>query len=206
MFKPEEYGYVFTNVEAEDDLEKIKTVSKWTIDWLEFQKICQQKGSVVFDIDHTLIDKNENIIQPVFEIYKKCSSFGFAVNIVTARPKSKINFYATKLLLNRLGVSKYEKLYMMPSSIDATFENVSSYKLDARNQIATRHKLLANIGDQWSDLSKFPSVDLNIYERDLNECVVCFFPQDAHPSIKLPVFDYPERKSDQNEDNDVYDI
>ena len=52
--------------------------------WVEYmaQNII---GTVIFDIDDTLLDYKSQKIIPVINAFKKCCKYGFPVGIVTAR-------------------------------------------------------------------------------------------------------------------------
>lgn len=190
MFVPEDYNFVFAHIKGSDYNEKIKNMSNWFSYWLKFKALCAEYGTVVFDIDDTLIDKEENIIPDIFSVYKSCIKLGFVVNIVTARPESKMNRTLTMQMLHKNGIDKFEALYMMPSDINPTFETISQYKYLARQDISKRHNIIANCGDMWSDHVKYPctkSKKLKVFnDRESIEAVICFLPGNTFPCVKMP--------------------
>tara|TARA_B100000945_G_C20396811_1_gene605287 strand:- start:375 stop:950 length:576 start_codon:yes stop_codon:yes gene_type:complete len=184
-FKPESYDFVFSLVDGNNNIEKINNATDWANIWLKFKSMCGEKGSIVFDIDDTLVDSKEKIIPSMVKLYKTCQKFGFITNIVTARPESKHNRAFTENMLKKRGIDGYEALYMMPSNITPTFNSISEYKHSARTHISKRHKILANFGDMWTDHLKFPSnTDLN--SRSVEECAILFPPNCNYACIKLP--------------------
>lgn len=191
MFIPENYDFVFANVENVDYNHKIKILSDWLKYWLKFKSMCEEVGTVIFDIDDTLVDKNENVITDMLSVYKLCKKLGFVVNIVTARPESSINRTLTKKMLHENGINEYEALYMMPSDIEPTFETISQYKYIARSDIAKRHNILANCGDMWSDHIKYPcskafKMSKIFNKRSNSDSVICFLPGNMFPCLKMP--------------------
>ena len=190
MFVPENYNFVFAHVKGGDNNQKIKNMSNWFSYWLKFKVLCGEHGTVVFDIDDTLVDKEENTITDMFSVYKSCIKLGFVVNIVTARPESKMNRTLTMQMLHKNGIDKFEALYMMPSDINPTFETISQYKYLARQDISKRHNIIANCGDMWSDHVKYPctkSKKLKVLnDRESIEAVICFLPGNAFPCVKMP--------------------
>ena len=154
--------------------------------WLNFKKMCQQKGCVIFDIDDTLVDDKEKQIWNIIRVYKHCLKLDFAVNIITARPESKINRKLTEEMLHSKGIEDYEALYMMPDNLDKTFNSMSQYKFLARKHVASRHTILANIGDMWSDHLKYPTKVKELDELDVGMCAIFFCPGTTYPSLKLP--------------------
>ena len=185
-FDPENYSFVFAHINETDYDEQMRTITNWLLYWLKFRFMCKESGTVVFDIDETLIDKEEKVISDMYAVYKLCVDLGFVVNIVTARPESKNNRARTDDMLLRNGIDTYEALYMMPSEINPTFESISTYKYNARLDIEKRHQILANCGDMWSDHCKYPSKIEHMSQRSSKECAILFLPGNTYPSIKLP--------------------
>lgn len=185
-FLPLNYPFPFAKIDYNDNKDKINSSSNWMQYWLKFKKRSGAEGSVIFDIDDTLIDKNEKKIMSVINIYKLCTELGFVVNIITARPESQKNRQETKKMLTEKGIVNFEAMYMMPSSIKPTLKSISLYKHQARADVASRHDILANIGDMWSDHFKFPQNIKELQERDINECAIFFIPGQSYPNLKLP--------------------
>ena len=185
-YQPQHFDFVFAIVNGKDKTEEIVNASDWMMYWLNFKHLCQQKGCVIFDIDDTLVDNSEKQIIPIVRIYKHCIKLGFIVNIITARPESKQNRKLTEEMLHERGIDMYEALYMMPSNLDTTFNSISHYKYLARKDVASRHTILANFGDMWSDHLKYPTKITQLNELDVKMCAIFFCPGTNYPSLKLP--------------------
>jgi hypothetical protein len=185
MFVPQDCGFVFAIIEGIDKNEKIKLLTDWLEYWLKFKSLCRENGSVIFDIDDTLVNKKEEQIPRMIDIYKLCVKLDFVVNIITARPETKNNREATMRMLHSNGITQFEALYMMPNDIQPTFKTISHFKYNARAHVAKRHQILANCGDMWSDHYKYPTVKV-LNERTRSECGICFIPGEQFPCCKLP--------------------
>jgi hypothetical protein len=95
-FSPQNFKFVFSLVNGDSNHEKIANASEWLKYWLKFQILLDSKGSVIFDIDDTLVDKDEKNIQSMVDIYHFCIKHNFVVNIITARPDIVTEFRSTK--------------------------------------------------------------------------------------------------------------
>lgn len=189
-FVPSDYDFVFSHIRGTDTMDMINTAMSWMRYWLTWSHMIHQKGCVVFDIDHTLIDGEGKVIKSVFQLYELCINLNFDVCIVTARGENKVNRNKTKELLIKSGIDKYKLLYMMPIEIYNSFENISAYKKNAREDIELQldTKIIGNIGDQWSDHYQFPTSIMHISDKPNDECVICFLPSQSYPCVKLPMY------------------
>lgn len=184
--KPQHYNFVYAKFDANSTNEQISDAAEWLMYWIKFKSLCQQNGSVIFDIDDTLVDDKEKKIPSMIRLYKMCLSLGYVVNIVTARPESKNNRSETLKMLHANDILDFEALYMMPDEINTTFENISKYKYTARCDIASRHTIIANCGDMWTDHFKYP-INMSVFKnRDVKECSIFFLPGNDFPCLKLP--------------------
>lgn len=128
-------------------------------------------ASVVFDIDDTVIcsldyaiynnfgyasksyhkwEKNRmEPIKPMLELYHFLLAKGIKVFFVTARGEHRRKI--TQNNLTSAGFTKWEKVYLRPANDDSP--SSSPYKIRTRRDIeAHGYKIIANIGDQESDL------------------------------------------------------
>lgn len=178
---------LFTEIHGKNDMEKRITACNWMSSWLKFQNMIGRKGCVIFDIDQTLIDENEDPLEPIVNVLHLTLQLNFIPIFITARPNFLENIKYTTFLLKSLGF-KYERLFMMPHTIHPTLESISAYKRSARNLVAKQFDILANIGDMWTDFVQFP-LEKNkfIIDRDKSECAI-FFPEDENEeaSVKIP--------------------
>ncbi len=74
---------------------------------------------------------------------------GVAVFFITGRNEEPAERAATENNLRQVGYETWEKLILRPRS---SYGPVSIYKSGERKQIEERYRIIANIGDQYSDL------------------------------------------------------
>ena len=58
VFVPEDLNFCYARVEGKNS-ENVKFMMNWLSYWLKFQKDIRKKGSLIFDIDNTLVDNEE---------------------------------------------------------------------------------------------------------------------------------------------------
>lgn len=94
-------------------------------------------------------------LQPTLDFYRFAKSLkdkngeGIAVFFVTGRSDDPAEHAATENNLRRVGYETWEKLILRPRGSRGP---VSIYKSGERKQIEERYRIIANIGDQYSDL------------------------------------------------------
>tara|TARA_B110000046_G_scaffold179646_1_gene209155 strand:+ start:673 stop:1302 length:630 start_codon:yes stop_codon:yes gene_type:complete len=186
-FDPHDTDFCFARVHAENDTQKHEFTTQWLEQWLRFQTIhVGVRGAVVFDIDDTMIDHEEQPIAAVVRIYNLTKTLGLRRAIVTARPESEENRQYTIQALEMCGITEWESLYMMPDTRDVTTESVSVYKREARDDIETRHRIVANIGDMWHDLVRLPLHHANRCLESMGDAECCvFFPPMSHGEVAV---------------------
>jgi HAD superfamily, subfamily IIIB (Acid phosphatase) len=88
-------------------------------------------------------------IEPTLQIFNDAKSRGVAVFFVTGRPESQRAHTVSNL--EREGYSGWQQLYLKPASPTMT---TVQYKSGARRDIESQgYRIIANIGDQYSDLA-----------------------------------------------------
>jgi predicted secreted acid phosphatase len=125
-------------------------ISRECMRYLNDLKYKNNKDSVVFDIDQTLINLNGKCIQPIKDVYDCAIKYGFNVFIITARLQSSEAF--TKEQLNSIGINKYMTIYYR-----SMFENdIHRYKLECRKFITScGYNIIMSIGDSYWDFGEF---------------------------------------------------
>jgi hypothetical protein len=107
---------------------------------------------VVFDIDGTLIDTNNNPINPVIDLFNTSVNLGFIPVIITARAGTPENIKHTCKQLENHGIVNYQTIYFRPIHN----ENQAEFKFIARKNI---HELgyivVASIGDMPWDIGEY---------------------------------------------------
>ena len=187
-FVPEDTDFCFARIEGKNHSEKISYIANWLSYWLRFQASIGNFGSVVFDIDDTLVDNRERKIAPIVNVFQLANKLGFICNLITARPEVPGNRKATKKMLAENGIIQYESLYMMSPKLSNTTEGISRYKYEARCDVETRHNIVANLGDMWHDMFKYPihTSIRPLLNRPIEQCAIFFQPYlRGEVSIKL---------------------
>ena len=175
---------------ASDTNSTQQTVS-WLKKWLQFKVKCGQKGCVVFDIDDTLVDIGNQRIEAVVGLYKSCLGMGLVCNLVTARRDTPSNRKQTLIMLRSHGITHWDMLFLMPRTDIIDVVTVSEYKRRARDIIEERWKIMANIGDNWHDLIRFPllgalqEVESILEKEDETRCGYVFFPPMSHDEVSV---------------------
>lgn len=124
---------------------------------------------VIFDIDGTLLttknvskyfkEKSDvfkwqykaifDPIPEIVELHNWCTSNGIKTYLITGRKEALKN--ATILNLTRAGVKGYEAIYFRPS-VSGSRISSGTYKMNVRKDLSKKGRIIANIGDQESDL------------------------------------------------------
>lgn len=187
-FHPQKCDYCFALAKGGTNRQRIRYIVRWLEVWLAFQASIGVTGVIVFDIDDTLVDSKERRILPVCRLYIRAQKLGFKCAIVTARPEGALNRKETIDMLRANKIIGWESLYMMPKTYPVTEAGISAYKRNSRCDISTRFKIVANLGDMWTDIVKYPLGDThkNIHSLEIGECGVMFPPHsDGEVALKL---------------------
>lgn len=191
--EPCDSEFVFARVIDGTRSQKTRYVMSWFEAWIRFRASIREHGIVVFDIDDTLIDGADKKIAPVAHAYHTCQMLGFTCAIVTARPEGSANREATVKSLRAAGINDWEYLYMMPNHLRNKLETdddvrhfVSAYKRDARDDIAKDWRIVANVGDMWHDMVRFPltSTFKCLKSCDCGDCGI-LFPKHSHGEVAI---------------------
>ena len=108
--------------------------------------------TVVFDIDDTLINRENKPIGEMITLYKFAELLGYKMIIITARPYDKDNEAWTKRQLFEIGIYSYSLYFASPMKKDDVKRKYKS-------------KAILSVGDQWTDLTfsekwiKLPDLD-----------------------------------------------
>ena len=109
-----------------------------------------KKPVVVFDIDNTLLDKNNKVIEPIRAVYYYCIMMGITTAIITSRSGNFKNIEVTKKQLKDAYIGDIGFLYFRRSSSTDPF--ISKEK--ARMNIEKRgYNIVMSLGDQEYDVS-----------------------------------------------------
>lgn len=95
-------------------------------------------------------------IKPTLELFKAAKSLNVAVFFVTGRRDRRDIRKATITNLTEEGYVGYDGLYMRPVT---SVGSVSAYKTGVRHAIQKDYRIIANVGDQNSDLDEGKEAD-----------------------------------------------
>lgn len=105
---------------------------------------------VVFDIDNTLLDANNKVIEPIRAVYYYCNMLGITTALITARSGTSKNINLTKKQLNDAFICDVGFMYFRKPGD----KNVLNFKEKSRLNIEKRgFKIIMSIGDQDCDIT-----------------------------------------------------
>ena len=160
------------------------------IQWLRFQHRRGTLGCVMVDIDDTLIDGNENVVngfQFMKDFYQEIQAM-FPMHVVTARPRED-HARVMKLLLSRGFCIPPDRLHMLPTEDygkDTSY--VEDFKWTTYLAIGRAHDgVVARLGDKLWDVAHFDSLTTYLSHVADRDCYVFLDPrQKGTASFKLP--------------------
>ena len=194
------FQFVIVKANSRDD--EVKFALEWLCMWLKYKEFCGDKGTVIFDIDDTLLtyenEENEPMRLPAADIYDSCKG-KFKIVIITARPELDDNRERTIETLRALRITGWDRLEMMPAadyelvqtlSPEKGTEIIAKFKRSKRDLIAQEGQVIANVGNMWTDLVDYPlSEDLSFIWTvpDQKPCIL--FPTNSHneAAVKVPM-------------------
>lgn len=192
QFVPIDTKFCAALVDGGDTHRNVSFLLKWLDNWISLEaEDGAKRKAVVFDIDDTLINRLDKPL-PCVEIYKKCLKLGLRCVIITARADLPRNREDTARMLIQNDIVDWEALHLMPvlhKDGRVTAEEIAGYKKARRDELAREYAIIANIGDMWTDLVRFPLLPAHdfIWQVPNSSCCV-LFPPNSHGevAIKLP--------------------
>lgn len=160
------------------------------IQWIRFQYKRRTLGCVMVDIDDTLIDGNENVVngfQFMKDLYQEIQTM-FPVHVVTARPDED-HGRVMKLLLSRGFCIPPDRLHMLPTEhYGKDHSYVEEFKWKKFLDIAREHNgVVARFGDKLWDVAHHSSLTSYLSHIQDKDCYVFVDPrQKGTASFKLP--------------------
>ena len=129
------------------------------------QKIIDQRDKsiknyvAIFDIDDTILNTNDIIIEPIYKLYNYALSNNIRTIFITAREGNKDNIKHTIKQLKRFNIKGYDLLYLRPPHM----KNIEKFKLYARmNVVECGYTPLFSIGDMYWDVGEFGGESIHI--------------------------------------------
>jgi hypothetical protein len=127
--------------------------------WMERIAISSpsSKFMICMDIDNTIMKKHTPISSGVLVYNMICSLPNVQLIFVTARTEKMRKITEADLLTH--DITKYNKLYMYPTSLPRSANDVAHFKMKCVEEYSTTYECntLALIGDSWGDLVPSPS-------------------------------------------------
>lgn len=160
------------------------------IQWIRFQHKRRTLGCVMLDIDDTLIDGNENVVngfQFMKDLYQEIQTM-FPVHVVTARPHDD-HARVMKLLLSRGFCVPPDRLHMLPTEhYGKDYYYVEEFKWNTFLTIAREHNgVVARFGDKMWDVAHKQSLTSYLSHVQDRDCYIFLDPkQKGTASFKLP--------------------
>lgn len=124
---------------------------------------CDLASRLACGWEQWFLDAHATALAPALEFFKSLKSLSgktgskVAVFFITGREDNPSLRAATEANLRKEGYDAWEKLYLRPASTRGA--PVSQYKTDARKEIEKKYTIIANLGDQYSDLIGDPDND-----------------------------------------------
>jgi hypothetical protein len=181
------FGFPVGVSESNTPHEQTSDAMKWLMTWINFKKDYVKRPTVIFDIDDTLVT-GETLIDAVVNVFTMCQKNRVSCHIVTARPESERNRMLTLTMLDNLGIKGFKEMYMMPPTRHrVTRGEIAEFKRSARERVAKRYSIVANIGDMWTDFipHPFPREVASLSRISSATVTVFFLPWEDCPCVKL---------------------
>lgn len=154
----------------------------WCDRWLELQAGLGGRPAAVFDIDATLVARDERI-EEVCALLERCLALRITPFLVTARSEEGRGF--TEEQMQRLGVRGYKRLFMHPAHVDCDVAGAGRIKEQARTRIEEHgYTVCFNAGDAFHDHFHPPPPGLKHVLRPHAYSV--FVTADGVAHLKLP--------------------
>jgi len=129
--------------------------SNFVVNTIENIKEIPKNPCCIFDIDDTLIDTSNNLIDPIFGIYNYCILMGYYIIIITCRPAGDRNIRATIEQIKSHGINIVDRLYFMEIKDSNPYEYKESCRLDVKNKGLNA---IMSIGDMPWDVGKYGGI------------------------------------------------
>lgn len=177
-------------VRAKTKTEQRTFVAQHALLWLRCQKSRGAKGAVMVDIDDTLIDSREAVVngfQFMHELFTEASLY-FPFHVVTARPDDQ-HANVMKMLRERGFSIPPDRLHMLPEELyGRSTRYVEEFKWRTYLKIGEEHQgVVARFGDKLWDVGHIASYDTYLKHVRDKDCYVFMDPTMCGTfSAKLP--------------------
>lgn len=144
-------GIVVAECEGNQAQQRLEAM-RWARRWVAWRRSAVKKPCVVFDIDATLVHKQQKIAE-VCALYEELARDGVAVFVITARSGCDEGRRYTREEMDRLQITRPRHLFLHPPSTPCqTATQAALAKRAARERIASKgYTILVSVGDAFSD-------------------------------------------------------
>ena len=177
---------------------KRQMIARIGMSWLRLQKERGAQGFIMFDIDETIVDNNENVIhgfEYMRELFNEYHS-KFPIHFVTARPHTDHAYVIDMLAKKKFSISP-ERLHMLPAEQYNKDEKYTiAFKWETFLEISKMHGgCVARFGDQLWDVAHCHydnatsqyKVDTSLSHVQYKDCYVYYDPKlKGTMSCKMP--------------------
>ena len=178
-------------VKCKTKTEQRRFVAHFARNWARVQHERGYRGAVMVDIDDTLIDGNENVVngfQFMKDVYTELGSL-FPLHVVTARPDDD-HLKCMDMLVKRGFCIPPDRLHMLPAHLYGKESvHVEDFKWKTCCAISDSHRgVVVRMGDKMWDVAHHASLHSSLFAHvDDKDCYVFLDPaQKGTASFKLP--------------------
>ena len=118
-----------------------------------------EKNTIIYDIDDTLIDIEGVPIIPIINSYKYAIKKGIKPIIITARVGTKENIENTLKELKEYGIDKYILIYFLQVN---KFDNWKYKFLARKNVFEKGYNIVGSVGDMPWDIGHYGGIGFKI--------------------------------------------
>lgn len=142
---------------------KLKETSQYAIQKLNSKKL-PLKPAIIFDIDNTLIDEKNYLLQPISCIYHYAQMLNIQVFTITERFAEEIIIFNTISLMKSYGLQNSFYYFRKYSS-----KNIWSFKFNSRKDIVKRgYNIIMSVGDSnWDICGKYVGIPIRVPKKKL---------------------------------------
>jgi predicted secreted acid phosphatase len=114
---------------------------------------------IVYDIDNTLIDEDDQPINPIIHTYHYAKKKGLQTVLITARPATASTITKTKQQLQSHGLDSNLGIYFLPTGTT----DLVRYKLCSRKSVHNHgYVVVISVGDMPWDIGQYGGIGFQV--------------------------------------------
>lgn len=186
-------AHFVSGVRARSKSDCRKFVAQLLLRWCRLQHRRKRTGAVILDIDDTLINGTDKVIngfEHMWEAYQAVSLL-FPIHIVTARPHDQ-HPVVMRLLKERGICIATDRLHMLPTELweNGDASHVENFKWARTRAVHKLHRgVVARAGDKMWDVAPLEAIRGRAYLKHVDDAHAYVFLDPRHggcASFKLP--------------------